>query len=310
MNPYFEQNFWGFLQLFGRRLFSGEIFAPAPDEVQALVLMGVAASSALVGSFLVLRNLTMLANALSHTLLLGIVLAYLFVGGPEEHLTLDIPALLIASLFMGFLTTFLTQWLTHSFCLQEDAATGLVFTTLFALGIVAVTVLTRSAHLGTEAVMGNVDALHVDDLKLVGFVLFMNALLFVLFYKELMITSFDATLAQVLGISVPFFNYLLMGQASFVTIGSFRSTGVLMVLSFLVIPPLTARFFTHRLSHMMLGAALLGAMLSLLSVALSRHLLTVQGIALSTAGLTVTLLAATFFLAAVYSKLRVRTWAR
>lgn len=299
MNPYFEQDFFGFFFVLFTRIFSGDILSPAPDEVQALVLMGVAASCALVGSFLILRKMTMLANALSHTILLGIVLAYLLMGHSDEHLMLNMPALLIASIAMGFITTFLTEWLTHSFHLQEDAATGLVFTTLFAIGIVAVTLLTRSAHLGTEAVMGNVDALHSEDLKLVGFILLINVILFTLFYKEFQLVSFDPTLARLLGFSVPIFNYLLMGQASCALIGSFRSTGVLMVLSFLVIPPLTARLFTHHLRYLLWLSVSIGSILSLFSVALSRHLLTTEGIALSTAGLTVTLLGATFFLFAL-----------
>lgn len=304
MNPYFGQDFFGFFILFFQRIFSGAIFNPTTDEVQALVLMGVSAASSLIGSFLVLRKMTMLANSLSHTILLGIVGAFLLVGGDKETLQLNIPSLLIAAFAMGLITVFLTEWLTSSVKLQEDAATGLVFTTLFALGIIAVTVLTRSSHIGQEAVMGNVDALHVSDLKLVYTVFFINLVVMLLFFKEFVITSFDPGLAKILGISVPLFSTLLMMEASFVTIASFRSTGVLMVLSFLVIPPLIARLYTHKLKKMLIIAALLGPFISLIGVALSRHLLSVQGVAVSTSGLIVVLLTLSFALSLVILALK------
>ena len=101
---------------------------------------------------------------------------------------------------MGLVTVLLTHWLTTSFRLQEDASMGIVFTTLFALGIIAVTALTRSSHLGQEAVMGNVDALQNSDLNLVIWVLGINGILIALFYKEFVITSFDPGLARILGI--------------------------------------------------------------------------------------------------------------
>lgn len=299
MNPYFDVDFFGFFSVFFNRLFTGQIKELATDEVQALVLMGVSLAAALVGSFLVLRKMTMLANSLSHTILVGIVGAFLLVGGDKETLYLNIPSLMCAALVMGLITVLLTHWLTYSVRLQEDAAMGIVFTSLFALGVVAVTVLTRSSHIGQEAVMGNVDALHYTDLKLVAVVLLANIFMMMLFFKEFLITSFDPGLARTLGISVPIFSTLLMAQASFAVIGSFRSTGVLMVLAFLVIPPLTARLYTYRLIPLILTAALIGPLVSLVGVALSRHLLSTSGIAVSTSGLVVTLLTALFILSSL-----------
>lgn len=304
MNPYSDVNFFEFFVVFFQRLFTGQIFNPAPDELQALVLMGVSASSALVGTFLVLRKMQMLANSLSHTILLGIVGAFLLVGGDKDTLYLSIPALLTSALVMGLVTVFLTHWLTSSVRLQEDASMGIVFTTLFALGIIAVTALTRSSHIGQEAVMGNVDALQTSDLTLVFWVLALNGILITLFFKEFVITSFDPGLARILGISVPLFGILLMAQASFAIIGSFRSTGVLMVLAFLVIPPIWARLFCVRLKPLLLAALLMGPTVSLVAVALARHILSVEGIALSTSGLVVVLLSVTFIVTALLNFFR------
>ena len=211
-NPYHGKNLWGFLLIFIQRIvgfFTGQLSFQdlASDEIQVFVLMGVAISSALVGTFLVLRRMTMLANSLSHTILMGIVFAYFLSMAPASadseqgaH-AVSMQMLLLASLFMGLLTTFLTEFLTKTGKLQEDASTGIVFTSLFALGVILVTMLTRDAHIGTEAVMGNADALHRDDLFWVYVIAGLNLFLFILFFKEFKLTTFDPGLAYALGFS-------------------------------------------------------------------------------------------------------------
>lgn len=307
-NPYSGQTFFGFfVELMVRfwQFLTGQISWNnlASDEIQILVLIGVAASSALVGTFLVLRKMTMLANSLSHTILVGIVIAFLW----TYHNVQDVPhtghiniyILLVASWIMGLITTFLTEFLTKGARLQEDASTGIVFTSLFAFGVIAVTLLTRNAHIGTEAVMGNVDALQLDDCKLAYLVLGINICLFTLFFKEFKITTFDPGLSRSFGISPTLFNYLLMTQVSFTAIGAFRAVGVLMVLAFITGPPLAARLLTHSLKHMLAVAVAIGIGASLVGVALSRHILTVSGLSLSTAGIVVCVLVIFYLTAAL-----------
>jgi manganese/zinc/iron transport system permease protein len=292
-NPYHGQTFWSFLLLFLQRiglLFTGKLRLDqlASDEIQIFVLMGVAISSALVGTFLVLRRMTMLANSLSHTILVGIVIAYflsVLSAGQREHGAMPSMQMLIgASLFMGFLTAFLTEFLTKRGKLQEDASTGLVFTSLFALGVILVTVLTRDSHIGTEAVMGNADALHYKDLFWVYVVVGINLFLYSLFFKEFKLSTFDQGLTKALGFSPLFFNYLLMAQVSATTITSFRAVGVLLVLAFMTGPPLVARLMMNRLSTTLVSACGVGVFCVLIAVAFTRHVLSVYGIALSTAG--------------------------
>lgn len=312
-NPYSGQNFFGFfLQLTFRfwSFITGEIGVDdlTADEIQILVLAGVAASSALVGTFLVLRKMTMLANSLSHTILVGIVLAFLWTYGAgskglphTEEISIHI--LLIAAFIMGLVTAFLTELLVKGVRLQEDASTGIVFTSLFAVGIIAVTLLTRNAHIGTEAVMGNVDALQIGDFKLVLLVLGINLLIFFLFFKEFKITTFDSGLARSFGISPVFFSYLLMTQVSLTAIGAFRAVGVLMVLAFITGPPLIALLLTKSLKKMLLISMGVGIVTSLIGVALSRHLLTVYAISLSTAGVVVCVIVVFYLAAALFRKL-------
>jgi manganese/zinc/iron transport system permease protein len=319
VNPYFDQNLMGFFLVFFQRIgafFTGKIGMAdlASDEIQVFVLALVAVAAALVGPFLILKKMTMLANSLSHTLLLGIVIAYVllipFQTETEGHAhSISIQVLLIASLVTALVTTVLTQWLVHVLKLQEDASTGLVFTTLFALGLVLVTIFTRNTHLGTEAIMGNVDALHVDDLKLIfGIALFDFAVVFLLF-KELKITTFDPSFATAQGIFSSWCNYLLMVLTSATVIGAFRAVGVLLVLAFLVAPPLTARLFTHRLKNLLLLSMGIGALASLFSVALARHLLSVYHLPVSTSGLVATVLGGIYFVCLIFVlvKKRLRT---
>ena len=309
-NPYSGETFFGVLLQLVLRLWAfirGELSLDqlASDEIQIIVLIGVAISSALVGSFLVLRKMTMLAHSLSHTILVGIVLAFLWVhhglAEQAEHAgKIDIHIMLLAALIMGLITAFLTEFLTKSARLQEDASTGLVFTTLFAIGVIALTVLTRNAHIGTEVIMGSVDSLQLNDGELVYTVLAINIVLFILFFKEFAITSFDSGLARALGLAPMIFNYLLMAQVSLTAIGAFRAVGVLMVLSFFTGPPLTAYLLTHNLKRMLVLSALIGVIASVLGVAITRHILTYYGIPLSTAGVVVCTIVALYIIAAFF----------
>jgi manganese/zinc/iron transport system permease protein len=254
MNPYSGESFFGFFSVMMQRLalfFRGEGSSLASDEVQLLVLILIALSSALLGTFLVLRKMTMLANSLSHTILLGIVGAFLLsrflFGGKEGVYAIHFPALIIGAVITALLTTFSTEFLYKRLRLQKDASIGLIFTAFFALGVVLVTILSRNSHLGVEAIMGNVDALHPDHLKQV-------------FY-------------------------------------------LFLFLAFLVTPVVTARFFTHRLKPLLFLAGGIGAFAAIVSVALSRHFLSVYHLPLATSGLGAVILGSIFLCGALY-KLR------
>lgn len=312
-NPYFGNDFFEFFITFIKRFvlfISGNLESSklASDEIQLIVLCGVAISSALVGTFLILRYMTMLANALSHTILLGIVLAYFFTqtsNVAHDHSMIYLPTMLLAALITGLFTTFLTHFLTKTIRLQEDASIGLVFTSLFALGIILVTILTRSAHVGIEVVMGNVDALQLADCNLIYLVVAFNLILTTLFFKEYKITTFDPALANALGFSTIFFDYLLMAQTSATAVGAFRAVGVLMVLAFLTGPPLTARLLTHNLKKMLILASVLGSLASFVGIAITRHLLSVYDIPLSTAGVVVCVIVLFFSVALIFKKIKV-----
>jgi len=274
------------------------------DEIQLLSLILLAISTALLGSFLVQRKMSMLANSLSHTILLGIVLAYLaFLPMQAFSVSIPLHILFIAALITAFLTTFLTMLLTRVAKLQEDASIAIVFTSLFALGVVIVTIYAKNAHIGLEAIMGNIDALHLHDLNLLGLIAVINLIAILIFYKELFISSFDPSHAKMVGISNFSMHFILMALVAATAIGAFRALGVLLFLAFLVGPVLTARLITDRFNHIILVAMGIGIFSSCISVALSRHIFSVYHLPLSTAGITVVLIGLCYPLALLKNKL-------
>ena len=292
MNPYTGAHFFEFFRRFFLRLpdmvqalWQGESLPS--DEIQILVLVSVALSCGWVGSLLVLRRMSMLANSLSHTILIGIASAFLLsqVGlGPESLVegAMPLTSMLVAAIITGMLTTLATQGLVRWFRLHEDASTGLVFTTLFAAGIVLITLFTRNAHIGLEVVMGNADGLSLIDLKLAAVVLGLNLVLCLLFLRPYQLTTFDGGFSACLGISSNLYGYLLMAQVALTAVAGFRAVGVLMVLALLVGPTLAARRWSRSLVQLLLWSGLLGSLCALGGVATSRALLTTTQIALST----------------------------
>ncbi len=306
-NPYTNLNFIEVIGLFFKRLFTGSLTLEslASDEIQLLVLIFISASAAMVGTFLYLRKEVMLANAFSHTILIGIVGVYLFAG--EEVMQtglLPVRSMFVASVFTGVGTAFLVELLARYVRLQEDASIGLVFTTLFAAGVILLTLLTKNTHIGTAIVMGNVDGLQLSDLKLAFWIFILNLVLITLFFKEFKITTFDPAFASILGFSTLFYNYLMMTEVSITAVGAFRAVGVLMVIALIVGPPFIARLFVDRLKPLLLLSVGIGLLASLSGVALSRHLLTTLGTPYSTGGLVVTLIALFSLLSALFAPKR------
>ena len=261
------------------------------DLLQWAILSGIAISCGVLGPFLVLRKMTMFTNSLSHTILLGIVLAFLITGSA----LFNVSTLLIGALIASLMTALFTGGLVKVFCLQEDASIGLVFTALFALGITLVTLYTRNVHLGLEAVMGNVDILDLSDLKLTGALVLLNLCLITVFYKQFQLTSFDSNMAKTLGIPCSTFQFFLLFLASVTCVGAFRAVGVLLVLAFLVGPYLIARTFCHKLSHLLFWSPFVGVVLSGVGVLIARVLFGQFGLALSTGGIVAFLIGLVYF---------------
>jgi manganese/zinc/iron transport system permease protein len=309
INPYISTNIITFFKvLVSRFLFfikgQGGINDLFVDEVQIVTLVMVAISCALIGVFLVMRRMTMLANALSHTVLIGIVIAYAFTSKSFDFSYMNISTLFIAAGISGVITVVFSEVFHRYLHLQKDASVGIVFTSLFALGVVLVSLLSKNSRICIEIITGNIDVLHKNDIKLVFMIFLINLFVVTIFFKELHAFVFDATFAKLLGIPILFFNCILMLQTSITVIGAFRVVGVVVVLSFITGPVLISRIFTKNIKSLIVVSTAVGIFVAVVSVALSRHFLSVNGIALSTSGILVVTLIALYILAIILSSTR------
>lgn len=268
------------------------------DLLQMGVLSFIAIACGVLGPFLVLKRMTMFANSLSHTVLLGIAVAFLIM----QSASLSLFTLLIAAFLSALLTAFFTGSLIRVFRLQEDASVGLVFSALFALGITVVSLCMKSVHLGIEAVMGNVDILSFSDFKLGSALAAINVLVISLFFRPLKLLSFDPNLAKVF--RFPSFHFVLLFLTALTCIGAFRAVGVLLVLALLVGPFLTARLFCHKLKTLLFLTPLIGISASILGVLVARLCFDHLGLALSTGGIVTTLIGAGYLFARMISRER------
>ncbi len=230
-----------------------------------IVGSAVASSCALVGSFLVLRRMALLGDAISHSVLPGIAIAYLVAGAHAPILTL------IGAGACGVLTVFLVGLLVRTRRLKEDASIGVVFPALFSIGVILLSRYLSSVHIDVDCVLyGEIGLAPIDPLipgrpefgpKAIWVslaILILDLLVVIVFYKELKVASFDPQLAAALGISPVVVHYLLMSAVSVTVVGSFESVGAILVVAMLVVPPATAYLLTDRLRSMIALAVAFG----------------------------------------------------
>jgi manganese/zinc/iron transport system permease protein len=260
-------------------------------------LAGVACG--LLGCFLVLRRMSMMGDAISHAILPGLAGAFLVTvafqrgidaSGVELPAWLDSivmvnarssPVMFIGAAIVGVLTALFTQLLHRLGRVEQSAAMGVVFTTLFALGLVLIVRAADEVDLDPGCVLyGAIELAPLDTVDVAGLAVPRVALtlgivtvivigLIALFYKELKITSFDPTLATTLGIRANVMHYLLMIAVAITAVAAFEAVGSILVVAFLIVPGATAHLLTDRLSSMLVTAvlvAIVGAALGALVV--------------------------------------------
>lgn len=245
-----------------------------------IVLIGalVAGSCGLLGCFLVLRRLTMLGDAISHAILPGIAGAFLLsaIYNPEGNARAPLPMFIGATL-IGVLTAFLVQLLNRSGRVQGDAAIGVVFTALFAVGVVMISLFASQIDLDQDCVLYGEIAYAPFDMvesggRVLGPVAFWQMLgVFVLclvvvsaLFKELKLASFDPEMAAAVGFNVGLLHYVLMAMVSVTTVGSFTLVGAILVVAMLVVPAATAYLLTDNLKTMLILSVVQGVLSSLL----------------------------------------------
>ncbi|HWQ13217.1 MAG TPA: metal ABC transporter permease [Roseiflexaceae bacterium] len=234
-------------------------------EIQ-LIAVVTAVACALPGVFLVLRRMALMSDAITHAVLLGIVLAFFVVHDVTS------PALMAAAAATGVATVLLVELLSRTRLVREDAAIGLVFPALFSLAVILISRYAGDTHLDTDAVLlgelafapfERFEALGYDlgpqALWVMGSILLLGALFVGLFYKELKLATFDAALAASLGFSPALVHYGLMTLVSITAVGAFDAVGSVLVVALMIAPPAAAYLLTDRLAHMIGLSALIGA---------------------------------------------------
>jgi manganese/zinc/iron transport system permease protein len=199
----------------------------------------------------------MVADAISHSVFPGIVIAYMLSS------SIDGFSMFIAASIVGVLTTFLIELLSQKVKVQQDASIGVVFTFLFSLGLICVSLFELNNELDPDHILyGEILNVPFDQLKIGGefigpravYILGLLNIIVVgvvtLFYRRLKLTSFDSSFAQLLGVNVMLWHYILMGMVSITAVGAFDIVGAILVIALLAIPPATAYLFTQRLNHM------------------------------------------------------------
>jgi manganese/zinc/iron transport system permease protein len=235
---------------------------------QVILLTGilVASASALPGCFLLLRRLAMMADAISHAILPGIVAGYFIARGP------NLLAGFAGAALAAAVTVALVEALGRTGRVAGQAAIGIVFPALFALGTVLVSRFFANVHLDTDAVLyGNIEFaafepliigdfdLGPQSLWIMGGLCVINLAFVLLFYKELKLATFDPGLAAALGFSPVLIHYALMGILSVTAVGAFTAVGAILVVALMIIPAATAYLLTDRLPVMIALAVALGA---------------------------------------------------
>lgn len=222
-----------------------------------------AAAASLLGTFLVLRRMSMMGDAISHAVLPGLALAFMITGSRSSWV------MLVGAGVVGVLTVIFTEWIHRAGKVDQGASMGVVFTLLFAAGLILLRQAADHVDLDPGCVLyGAVETAPLDTVRLDtmvipraalvnGGALLMNALFVMLCYKELKISTFDPALATTLGISARLMHYVLMTLVAITTVAAFESVGSILVIAMFIVPPAAASLLSDRLGRvLLLGVAL------------------------------------------------------
>ena len=233
-------------------------------EIQLIASL-VAIACAIPGTFLVLRKMAMISDAISHSILPGIVVGFFITQD------LNSPWLILLAALTGVLTVVLVEKIQQTKLVKEDTAIGLVFPALFSIGVIMIAKYANDVHLDIDAVLlgelafSPFDRLYYDGIDLgpksmwvIGIILLVTLTLLFTFYKELKISTFDAGLTTSLGFSPAIIHYGLMSVASVTTVGAFDAVGAILVVALMIAPAASAYLLTSNLTKMILLACFFG----------------------------------------------------
>ena len=233
-------------------------------EIQ-LIASIVAAACALPGVFLVLRKMSLISDAISHSILPGIVIGFFITND------LNSPLNILLAAGTGIITVILVEFIQKTGLVKEDTAIGLVFPAMFSVGVILIALNANDVHLDIDAVLVGELAFTPFDRMLIngvdvgpkalwvmGIILIISIALLITFFKELKISTFDEGLATALGFSPVVIHYGLMSIASVTTVGAFDAVGAILVVALMIAPAATVYLLTDNLKKLLIGSVAIG----------------------------------------------------
>lgn len=216
------------------------------------IIVGVVAG--VIGCFIILRGMSLMGDAISHAVLPGVAISY--IGGFSYFVGASIFGVL-AALIIGFVT--------QKSKLKNDTAIGIVFSSFFALGIIMISFAQSSTDL-YHILFGNVLAVRDSDMLITLGVAILVILFVIIFYKELLVSSFDPVMAQTYGLKTKLIHYALMLLLTLVAVSALQTVGTILVVAMLITPAATAFLLTNKLSRMIMVSVLIGVVSSILGL--------------------------------------------
>ena len=226
-------------------------------EIQ-LIAVVVAVACAIPGVFLVLRKMALISDAISHSILPGIVIGFFITQD------LNSPLLILLAAFTGIITVVLVETIQKTGLVKEDTAIGLVFPSLFSIGVILIAKNANDVHLDVDAVLlgelafAPFDRLLISGMDMgpkslwvMGVVLVITLILLLLFFKELKVSTFDTGLSSALGFSPFIIHYGLMSVSSITVVGAFDAVGAILVVALMIAPAATSYLLTSNLKKML-----------------------------------------------------------
>lgn len=226
-------------------------------QIALFTSMFIGALSGLIGSFVILRGVALLGDAISHAILPGVVVAYMF----------NI-SFFIGALFAGLLAAYLITRVSEKTKLNSDVSIGIIFTAFFAFGIILLQQASTAIDL-KEILFGNVITVSLSNMILTVIIGLIVFVIILIFFKAFLITSFDPVVSRAFGLNVKFYNYLFMLLLTLTTVASLQTVGSILVVSMLITPAATAYLLTNRFKIMIALSMAIGAVASFIGLFIS-----------------------------------------
>jgi ABC-type Mn2+/Zn2+ transport system permease subunit/Mn-dependent DtxR family transcriptional regulator len=223
--------------------------------IRALVTSSIVGiTCGIIGCFIVLKNMSLIGDALSHSILPGVYFAFVLVG----YSTLGF---FVGSVIAGLITAVAITWIQTNVKTKNDAAIGIVFTAMFAIGVIGISSLNNKQgnHIDLkDFLFGNVLGISNHDIVLSAMVLLFTLASIIIFFRNFFLTTFQPVIAETMGVSTKMMHYFLMLMLSFAVVAALQSVGVILVVAMLITPASTALLLSHKLQKVIVYSGVIG----------------------------------------------------